>query len=88
MAGNWKAVGSGNRDGLWSVEAENGELIFFGMEAARAHLFAAAPEMLEKLREVTEHLANVTGADSRPDSDSGYLVREAREIIAKAQGPS
>lgn len=43
-----------------------------------------APELLamvDALREATSQLASVTGADDRPESDSWYIVTDARAAI-------
>ena len=48
------------------------------------YIRADAPELLamvEALREATSQLASVTGADDRPESDSWYIVTDARAAI-------
>jgi len=48
------------------------------------HAFASYIARAEQmLREVTEHLASVTGADERPGSDSADIVNRVREMIGE-----
>lgn len=68
---------SGGEIGLWSVIDANGNIVFFGMEEDRAHLFAAAPEMREALT-VAEHVLRAHGYE--------VSARICSEAIAKSEG--
>lgn len=39
-------------------------------------------DLLSLIADLAEHLDGVTGASSRPDSDSGELVARARAVLA------
>ena len=53
-------------------------------EFANANLIAAAPDLLEALKEVTELLNAVLGLSSEPSH--GSIAAKARAAIAKAEG--
>lgn len=47
----WTLRPYGDDDGLWTIEDTKGAIVFFGMEENVARLIAAAPELLEALKD-------------------------------------
>jgi len=76
----WTARPSGGWDGLWTVEDAQGGIVFFGMEKDVAHLFAAAPEMLEVLKHVAKAYQGL------PDGHRPTWHAAAVRAIALAEG--
>ena len=100
--GPWEAIVTGEEKHIIEYQTETGSIACIAqcmgtsaISAANAALIAAAPELLETLKE----LANLVEADQRGDDDAvparwarpsysaiAEAVNEARAAIAKAKG--
>ena len=76
-------------ENLWTVCRKTRDEVGFSTEVlaenvehADAVLFAAAPEMLDALRE----MLSMFGDHEQYDDDSAQVIAQTRQVIAKAEG--
>lgn len=85
--GPWRAEEFDCTTGFWAVTCDGGDIVYATLQsahvAANARLIAAAPELLEAVRQFTA--AAERGAKVFLD-ERGSCLRNARAAIAKATG--
>ena len=67
---------------LWRPDDDPAETIGKNEVMANARLIAAAPEMLEALRE----MLSMFGDHEQYDEDSAQVISQTRQVIAKVEG--